>query len=143
MNRPSSYRRSLAWLCPVALAVLAAGCEDLPAAPDTNLPPTATFFFTPVSPLYAGQSTVQFSASGSRDEDGTIVSYSWDFGDGTARATSEAPEMRHMFPDTAARCMTITYGVSLTVTDDKGVSSVAAEPVTVTELPSPTAEECR
>jgi PKD repeat protein len=143
LNRPSSYRRSLAWLCPVALAVLAAGCEDLPAAPDTNLPPTATFFFTPVSPLYAGQSTVQFSASGSRDEDGTIVSYSWDFGDGTARATSEAPEMRHMFPDTAARCMTITYGVSLTVTDDKGVSSVAAEPVTVTELPSPTAEECR
>lgn len=138
MRRPDG-RLSLV----VALLLPVLGCEDLPAAPDTNLPPTATFFFTPVSPVYAGQSSVQFSASGSRDDDGTIVSYTWDFGDGTAKLTGEEPTVRHMFPDTPARCLLVTYGVSLTVTDDKGLSSVAAEPVTVTELPAPTAVECQ
>jgi PKD repeat protein len=131
----------LSWAVALLLPVL--GCEDLPAAPDTNLAPTAAFFFTPVSPVYAGQSVVQFSASGSRDEDGAIVSYTWDFGDGTPKVSTDTPTASHMFPDTPARCLEITYGVSLTVTDDKGVSSVAAEPVTVTELPAPTAVECK
>jgi PKD repeat protein len=119
------------------------GCEDLPAAPDTNAPPMAAFFFTPVSPVYAGQSSVQFNAAGSRDEDGTIVSYAWNFGDGTPAQASDTPSMRHTFPDTAARCLQITYGVSLTVTDDKGVSALASDRVTVTELPSPGGPECR
>jgi PKD repeat protein len=119
------------------------GCEELPAAPDTNVPPTASFFFTPVSPVYAGQSSVLFNASGSRDDDGAIVSYSWDFGDGTARLASEEPSLRHTFPDTPARCLEITYGVSLTVTDDKGMSAVVAERVTVTELPAPASSGCR
>ena len=29
----------------------------------------------------------------------------WDFGDGTAQVTSEEPTVRHMFPDTPARCL--------------------------------------
>jgi PKD repeat protein len=146
LTRPSSHGRRLAapWIVAALAAIVPVfGCEKLPAAPDTNLPPTASFFFTPVSPVYAGQSSVQFSASASRDEDGTIVSYAWNFGDGTAPVTSTDPQALHMFPDTPARCLEITYGVSLTVTDDKGVSAVAAEPVTVTELPSPTAAECK
>lgn len=118
-------------------------CEELPAAPDTNLPPTASFFFTPVSPVYAGQSSIDFNAGGSRDEDGAIVSYVWDFGDGTGTETMDVPSVRHTFPDTPARCIEITYGVSLTVTDDKGASALVAEPVTVTELPAPNAPECR
>ena len=51
--------------------------------------------------------------------------------------------MRHTFPDTPPAACLVTYGVLLTVTDDKGVGSVAAEPVTVTELPAPTAVECQ
>jgi PKD repeat protein len=143
LTKPSSHRRRLAWPWLVAALMPVLGCEKLPAAPDTNLPPTASFFFTPVSPVYAGQSSIEFTASGSRDEDGTIVSYTWDFGDGTAPVTSTDPSAHHMFPDTPARCLQITYGVSLTVTDDKGMSAVAAEPVTVTELPAPTALECK
>lgn len=143
MNRPAHHGRPLLRLWPVALLLPLLGCEELPAAPDTNAPPTAAFFFTPVSPVYAGQSSVQFSASGSRDDDGAIVSYGWDFGDGTARVTSAEPSVRHTFPDTPARCLEITYGVSLTVTDDKGLSAVVAERVTVTELPSPTSSACR
>jgi trimeric autotransporter adhesin len=137
-----SGRRSLSQLSLVVLLLPVLGCEDLPAAPDTNLAPIATFFFTPVSPVYAGQSSVQFNAAGSRDEDGEIVDYTWDFGDGTSRV-SGGPSVRHTFPDTSARCLEVTYGVSLTVTDDKGMSALVAEPVTVTELPAPTAPECK
>lgn len=135
------HTRAGLWL--LALILPAAGCEDLPAAPDTNLPPEAAFYFTPIAPVYAGQSQVQFNAAGSHDEDGTIQSYSWDFGDGTPRQTGDSPSLRHTFPDTAARCIQITYAVSLTVTDDKGMTGVAALPVTVTELPAPGGSECR
>ena len=47
------------------------------------------------------------------DVDGTIVSYLWDFGDGE---TSNEANVWHMFPDTGM------YLISLTVTDDDGVS---------------------
>jgi len=124
------------------LLLLAAGCQDLPAAPDTNKPPSASFFFTPVSPIYAGITSVTFNASGSRDDDGRIASYVWDFGDGSAPQTGDGPLATHTFPDTAARCVVITYGVSVTVTDDKGATAVTSVPVTVTELPAPTALEC-
>lgn len=143
MRRTALDGRSRAALWLLALLVTATGCEELPAAPDTNLPPDAAFYFTPMAPVVAGQTSVQFNGSGSRDEDGAIVSYAWDFGDGTPRQSSDGPSMRHTFPDTPARCIQITYGVSLTVTDDKGLTAVAAEPVTVTELPAPGAPECR
>jgi PKD repeat protein len=131
------------WLALVVAVAALVGCEDLPPAPDTNMPPQAAFYFTPVAPLYAGQSSVQFNASGSRDEDGTIASYAWDFGDGTPRQSSDTPMMRHTFPDTAARCIQVTYGVSLTVTDDKGATGFASEQVTVVELPAPGDLACK
>jgi hypothetical protein len=127
------------------LALLAApGCEKLPAAPELpNELPSAAFFLTPVAPIYAGQTSVAFNAMGSRDMDGHIVSYVWNFGDGTREETTSVPTTQHVFPDTAARCLTVTYGMSLVVVDDKGGRGVASEAVTVTELPAPTAAECR
>jgi hypothetical protein len=120
------------------------GCEKLPAAPEVpNAMPTSTFFFTPVAPIYAGSTPVSFSAMGARDQDGQIASYVWDFGDGTPEDTTSVPSVVHVFPDTASRCMTVTYGVSLVVVDDKGGRGVASLPVTVTELPAPTAQECQ
>jgi len=142
LRRPALDRRSVPFVGLVCLVVPALACEELPAAPDTNAPPTASFFFTPVAPIYAGGPPVDFNASASRDEDGTIVSYTWDFGDGTDARTMEVPTIRHTFPDTAATCLEITYGVSLTVTDDKGMSSLTAERVTVIELPAPTSPQC-
>ena len=70
---------------------------------------------------------VLFDGSGSFDLDGTIVSYSWDFGDG-GTATGVAP--------------THTYGASgpftatLTVTDDGGLTDVATADVTITDAPN-------
>jgi len=125
------------------LLLLLPACEKLPAAPELpNAPPTASFFYTPVSPIYTGQTRVSFDAQGSRDTDGKIMSYEWNFGDGTPMQTTTGPTTTHVFPDTPSRCIDVTYGVSLVVIDDKGDRGVSSENVTVVELPAPTAPEC-
>ncbi len=60
---------------------------------------------------------VTFDGSASRDPDGKIADYRWNFGDG---ATATGVKPKHAYVDTG------TYQVNLTVTDDKGarVSSV-------------------
>jgi PKD repeat protein len=78
-----------------------------------------------VSPL-----TVQFGSAGSRDPDGRIVSFVWNFGDGTQ---GQGPAVAHTYqfnpqgprPPQAAR-----FTATLTVTDDHGAratTSVAIE----------------
>ena len=73
---------------------------------------------------------VQFDGSASFDQDGTIVSYSWDFGDGT---TGTGATASHTY---AAG----TYTATLTVTDNSGLSSTkslviqAQPPVVITTL---------
>lgn len=128
----------------VVLIVGLQGCEELPEAPTLpNTLPTATFFLTPIAPIYAGQTGVRFNAVGSRDTDGQVVSYVWNFADGTGEQTTAEPAVTHVFTDTGARCLNITYGVSLTVVDDRGGRSVFSQAVTVTELPAPNALECQ
>ena len=131
-------RVALLLLIPVAL--VAPACEDLPAAP--NVPPTATFIYNPVSPITAGETPVSFNAVGSRDSDGTIASYVWSFGDGTPEQSVDSPTVVHVFPDTAARCLEITYAVLLTVVDDKGERAVASQQVKVIEAPVPGSAAC-
>lgn len=129
----------------MVLALLApvSGCEKLPKAPTLpNTPPTASFFFTPIAPIFAGQTPVAFSGVGSRDSDGTIATYIWNFGDGSAEQTTTTPVVQHVFPDTGATCLNVTYGVSLVVLDDRGGRGVASLGVTVTELPAPSSVEC-
>ena len=77
-------------------------------APPPNQPPTANFPVPSCSAL-----TCNFTSTSS-DPDGTIASYSWNFGDG---ATSTAANPSHSY--TAAG----TYTVTLTVTDNQGTSS--------------------
>lgn len=126
-----------------ALALLAA-CEELPPAPGLpNAPPTATLYLTPVAPIYAGQTTVAFSAVGARDTDGSVVSYVWNFGDGTPEVATADAAVIHTFPDTPVRCVNMTYGVLLAVVDDKGERGFVSQAVTVTELPSPSSAECQ
>jgi hypothetical protein len=128
----------------VALAALATACEELPPAPGLpNAVPTATLYLTPVAPIYAGQTTVAFSAVGARDADGRVVSYVWNFGDGTPEVATPDATVTHTFPDTPGRCLNVTYGVLLAVVDDQGERGFVSQPVTVTELPAPSSPECQ
>jgi PKD repeat protein len=66
---------------------------------------------------------VAFSSDGSFDPDGTIVSYSWDFGDGAGTSTQANPSYTY----TSAG----SYLAVLTVTDDGGLSATASVDITV------------
>jgi len=83
--------------------------------------PTVKFTISP-STVNVGIS-VQFNASESTD-DGTIVTYSWDFGDGSTFSSSS---------ETAAHTYTAagTYSVVLTLTDDVGNTASLSKPITV------------
>ena len=78
--------------------------------------PSAEFTFSPAAPR-AGQG-VNFNASASDAGEGRIVSYTWDFGDGTPRVTVGDPTIVHVFATAA------TYNVTLVVTDQAGRQSL-------------------
>jgi hypothetical protein len=78
--------------------------------------------------------TVSFNGSASSDPDGTIISYSWDFGDGAAASGSATS---HVYSTPG------TYTARLTVTDNQGASGsqtvsiqVSASAPTVPSAPS-------
>ena len=133
--------RSLVWPFLLLLVVVAPGCEDLPAAP--NIPPTAAFIYNPVSPITAGETPVSFNAVGSLDSDGSIVSYTWSFGDGSPDETASIPTVSHVFRNTPATCIEVVYSTLLTVTDDKGGTGTASQQVRVIEAPAPGSAQCR
>lgn len=84
-----------------------------------NQPPTAD----PSGPYTGTQGVaLAFDGSGSTDTDGSIVSYAWDFGDGST-GSGDAPS--HTYQNTG------TYTVSLTVTDDAGDSDTATTSATI------------
>jgi PKD repeat protein len=86
-----------------------------------NQPPIAD-----AGPGYTGGAGVPITLDGtaSRDSDGVILAYAWDFGDGTSGSDSK-PQHVYTAPG--------TYTASLTVTDDGGATSVPAT-ATVTVL---------
>jgi PKD repeat protein len=139
-SRPGAQGLAYRCLVVVLLALGGAACEDLPAAP--NIPPTAAFIYNPVAPITAGETPVVFNATGSRDSDGTIASYTWTFGDGVEQTTGD-PVTTHVFVDTSARCLEVTYAVLLTVLDDKGEKGTASQQVKVIEAPAPGSTACR
>lgn len=89
----------------------------------TNQPPIAQ-----AGPDVFTQSltAVAFSAAGSADADGTIVTYEWTFGDG-ASATGAAPS--HAYATAGV------YTATLTVTDDGGASATDGVVVSVANRP--------
>ena len=79
-----------------------------------NTAPKAVIDATPddgVAPL-----TVTFDAHYSRDSDGSIVEYRWEFGDPGDRAVGKTSECTHTYVSPG------TYIATLTVIDDKGLA---------------------
>jgi PKD repeat protein len=73
--------------------------------------------------------TVTFDGSASSDTDGSIVAWSWSFGDGQF---SSGAKTAHMYSGPA------TYTASLTVTDNGGATSTTSTTIVVGgELPQP------
>jgi len=104
-----------------ATASASQSIEVLVTAPSDNNPPTARFT---VSPTYGNSPlTVQFNASSSRDADGSIKLYGWDFGDGS---TGSGKILSHTF--TAAA--TSNFTVRLTVTDNGGATATTTAVIT-------------
>ena len=94
----------------------------------SNQAPTASFSATPTSG--AAPLDVDFDASGSSDPDGSIVSYEWDFGDGTSDSGETAS---HQYTSDGS------FTVTLTVTDDEGATGTATDGVLVTGNAAPMA----
>jgi PKD repeat protein len=82
--------------------------------------PTANFSYSTTD------LTATFSDT-STDNDGTIVTWDWDFGDGYS-SSIQNPVHSYAAAD--------TYTVSLTVTDNDGGSDTASQDITVTEPPN-------
>lgn len=76
-----------------------------------NVAPTADFTYSPTSPTT--EDTIQFTDS-STDSDGSVVSWSWDFGDEYS-STEQNPTHKYSKGS--------TYTVTLTVTDDDGATN--------------------
>ena len=90
-----------------------------------NKPPIANAIATPIS----GNAPLAVSMNGgaSADPDGSVVAYSWDFGDFT---TGTGPVNSHVFTQPGV------YPVTLTVTDNRGASSAKKINVSVAGAPT-------
>lgn len=82
-----------------------------------NQPPYADFTWSASQTQFF---TVDFDATNSEDPDGEIVSYAWDFGDGS---TGSGVSPSHTYAKRG------TYEVTLTVTDDEGATGVRSEEI--------------
>ena len=93
-------------------------------------PPTATL--TPSTTLTTPGSTVRFtSIASSPDTGGEIAGYSWNFGDpGSAQNAATQADPTHAYASPGV------YSVTLTVTDDLGVSSNKTVQLTVDAAPT-------
>jgi len=111
MNR----RRALLGILLIGAIAILSGCLT------QNMPPTASFIPTPTT----GQAplAVSFDASASTDPDGTIASYTWNFGDGQ---NGSGMSGSHIYGNEGA------FTVILTVIDNGGLMSTASQTITVT-----------
>jgi PKD repeat protein len=113
----------------LVLAIFLSGCSGgegtTPPPISSNQSPTASFTADATSGVVPLE--VLFDASNSADSDGSIVSYAWDFKDGT---TGSGETVNHTFSSTGS------YNVELTITDNEGATDSATKTITVTTAPT-------
>ncbi|RLF24648.1 MAG: hypothetical protein DRN01_06845, partial [Thermoplasmata archaeon] len=90
-----------------------------------NIPPVANFTWSPETPNQK-LDTVQFDSNLSYDPDGTIVNYTWDFGDGNI---SYEQNPTHVYGDIG------NYTITLIVRDNDGATSQKTKTITITNTP--------
>lgn len=105
---------------------------DLEASSNASVTITQVTNEAPVAsingPFSAEQGVVIFfDGTGSYDPDGSVTTYSWNFGDG---ASSNSANAGHSYASAG------TYNVTLTVTDDQGATATATSTATVTTIPN-------
>lgn len=114
------FNREIGAVALIGLLFLLSGCLV------QNSAPTAHFATIPASgeaPLH-----VTFDASTSYDPDGTILEYTWVFGDGS-KGTGVITSHTYITSDSRV------YTVTLTATDDRGAQATASQTISV-EPPS-------
>jgi PKD repeat protein len=95
-----------------------------------NRRPIADFTFSPSDPSIQDEVNLTDNSS---DPDGTVISWFWDFGDGT-NSTSKNPS--HIFSQKGE------WQVTLTVTDNDGAETSITHTVAVVNLPPAAAFNC-
>ncbi|MBN2066591.1 MAG: PKD domain-containing protein [Candidatus Thermoplasmatota archaeon] len=109
--------RGLAWSDALTVTI------SNPPGTDENEAPTASFSYTPTNPLT--DETITFTDAST--DDGTIVNWTWDFGDDTG---SYEQNPAHAYTDEGS------YVVVLAVTDNENESDTTQQTITVTEEPA-------
>ena len=99
-------------------------------APAANLPPIASFTWTPAVPQVGQQ--VRFIST-SRDPDGTLIWHDWNFGDGRRILGPRAGEKPGYTASGVSHTYTAagTYNVTLTVTDDDGAMASTTQTISI------------
>ncbi|MEM2869014.1 MAG: PKD domain-containing protein [Thermoplasmata archaeon] len=87
----------------------------------TNRHPVANISISSPAPYYSNRA-IEFTGAASGDLDGTIVNYSWDFGDGK-RENGTSVSHKYLTPG--------VYNIVLTVTDDDGATGSSTFNITV------------
>lgn len=115
--QPGTYTATLT----VRDTVSASSTASVRITATTSLPPVAVIHAVPstgVAPL-----SITFSAAGSYDPEGTLLTYRWDFGNTITATGSITVTHRYTLPG--------VYTATLTVIDAGGTAAGAAQPITV------------
>jgi len=91
------------------------------------VPPTATFTMTPEQDEFTIGDIITFDGSASFDDDGAIVRYVWNFGDGNTTKIEDS-SITHSYTTVGE------YTVMLKVVDDHGISGINTTILTVVSL---------
>jgi len=128
-DEPGTYKVMLMVIDSEGLSDIEA--QTITIYPTSSTAPTAAFVYSPIEPLEG--EVVTFNASDSVDSDGAIVKYTWNFGDNTSIVEENEPIINHTY------AIADVYNVTLTVTDDDGLSDSTLKTIKILTPEAPRA----